>query len=631
MANQDDNVKKPKIPMLTQANYHVWYAAVCDELYAVDAELLFAKAALTAQNAEQNGNVNEDDVDLATRKKAYIMIQRSLSEEIKAKLHDVGRGEVETLLRRVRLTFYRPSPHMVELLHDKISTMVVDTFLNLDAYTLEFRQNVKQMISCGGTVDDSLVRMWFLKGLPSDYTMVKFNITANNTPLADAYNAVAAYAASDPKLTGSTHPAARKQGRRDRASATNEQPPKTGECHEYAKTGECRFGDACKYKHAVKQENKTPKNEDKHKAANNDTTNMQIAGGCAHCKKNNATWKNHTTADCGIKDATCGNCNAKGLHSTRTCPKAQTKAADQAAATIELDGKYNAVNVADFDVALTSRECQPKLTTTHITQAQATTNNTTSNDYDSALSVESVHITTKVHNTGDTYSTTLAQATQAQANYDWADVLAQCDFTLLDAERTLATAVSQPDVKLNTTTLKTVTLKIEKTSTTPTGHLQAPSAAATDATALAAAPAIPMLLDGGANCTVLTSLVGVTNVRPTNIFIEVGGGLHHCALVGDFSGRVATGATSASDDPILTVADARICPDFGHSIIAESYFINNNFIITKATDACTIARSGTQLKAKRDANGLYYLKITPTHIVPTIYQKQRQKNNTSKT
>ena len=47
MANQDDDAKKPKITLLTQANYHVWYAAVCDELYAIDAELLFAKAALT--------------------------------------------------------------------------------------------------------------------------------------------------------------------------------------------------------------------------------------------------------------------------------------------------------------------------------------------------------------------------------------------------------------------------------------------------------------------------------------------------------------------------------------------------------------------------------------------------------
>jgi hypothetical protein len=210
MANQDDDAKKPKIPVLSQTNYHVWYAAVCDELYAIDAELLFEKAALDANNAEQRGNVDLGEVDLPTRKKAFIMIQRSLSQDIKAKLHDVGRGEVETLLRRIRLTFYRPSPHMVEMLHDKLSTMVVDSFPNLDAYTLEFRQTARHMVSCGGTVNDTLIRMWYLKGLPSDYAMVKFSITANNTALADTYTAVALYAATDPKLPGSTHPAARK-------------------------------------------------------------------------------------------------------------------------------------------------------------------------------------------------------------------------------------------------------------------------------------------------------------------------------------------------------------------------------------------------------------------------------------
>jgi hypothetical protein len=224
-----------------------------------------------------------------------------------------------------------------------------------------------------------------------------------------------------------------------------------------------------------------------------------------------------------------------------------------------------------------------------------------------------------------TNNTAIAQATQAQANYncDWADVLAQCDFTLLDAERALTSSENLLDVKL-----KNATLKIGKICIAPTVHVQAASAEATEANTPAAAPAIPILLDGGANCTVLTSLVGVTNVRPANIYIEVGGGLHHCALVGDFSGRVATGATPASGDPILTVADARICPDFGHSVIAESYFINNNFNITKTNDICTIARPGTQLKAKRDANGLYYLKITPTQNVPTNYQKQRQKHKT---
>ena len=354
MANQDDDAKKPKIPVLSQTNCHVWYAAVCDELYAIDAELLFEKAALDADNAEQRGNVDAADVDLPTRKKAFIMIQRSLSQEIKAKLHDVGRGEVETLLRRTRLSFYRPSPHMVEMLHDKISTMVVDSFPNLDAYTLEFQQTARHMVSCGGTVNDTLIRMWYLKGLPSDYAMVKFTITANNTALADTYTAVAAYAATDPKLPGSTHPAARKQGRRDRASAASEQPPKTSElCKRFAETGYCPYGDKCKWVH-VKKPDAAPSSDKGSKAPK--ATAEDGAVECSHCKKvGNYNRTPHSTEKCLRKDYYCEICKVKGKHSTSHCPTKRPKA-DKAAVASEHNAQYGAVDVADYDVALTANE-----------------------------------------------------------------------------------------------------------------------------------------------------------------------------------------------------------------------------------------------------------------------------------
>ena len=118
--------------MLTQANYHTWLSAVKDELYAIEADALLAKSALSDTGAEQRGNVADDDVDPSIRRKALIMLKRSISQDIKSKLEDIDSGEVETLLRRVRLTFYRPSPHMVELLHDKISTMVIDNYSNIN-------------------------------------------------------------------------------------------------------------------------------------------------------------------------------------------------------------------------------------------------------------------------------------------------------------------------------------------------------------------------------------------------------------------------------------------------------------------------------------------------------------------
>ena len=71
--------------------------------------------------------------------------------------------------------------------------MVIDNFFsNMDSYTLaiEFKQVAAQMNNCGGRVDESLLRMWFLKGLSSDYSMAKFQVQSADLSLADTYNAI---------------------------------------------------------------------------------------------------------------------------------------------------------------------------------------------------------------------------------------------------------------------------------------------------------------------------------------------------------------------------------------------------------------------------------------------------------
>ena len=220
------------------------------------------------------------------------MIKRSISPEIKSKLEDINAGEVETLLRRVRLSFYKPSPHLVELLHDKISTLTVANFTNMDAYILEFKQTASLLSNCGGKVDDSILKMWLLKGLPSDYTMVKFHVQTNpaNISLADTYLAIASFASTDPRLTGSTHPAY-KAGRRDRASAASEPPATKSEelCRTFARSGKCPYGDSCKWKHVTKPAggNATPNNAPRPAASE-----PPSGSGCDHCKKHNLTSRN---------------------------------------------------------------------------------------------------------------------------------------------------------------------------------------------------------------------------------------------------------------------------------------------------------------------------------------------------
>ena len=121
-------------------------------------------------------------------------------------------------------------------------------------------------------------------------------------------------------------------------------------------------------------------------------------------------------------------------------------------------------------------------------------------------------------------------------------------------------------------------------------------------------PSLPLLLDGGANCTIFTTTAGMTNVRPANIRIEVGGGVVLCKLIGDFTGYI-----KGHSKRTLTISDARVCPDFGHNIIAEGRFIDKGYTINKRPDVCHIEKDGkTIFTAPRNANGLYYIDVHPS-------------------
>ena len=119
-----------------------------------------------------------------------------------------------------------------------------------------------------------------------------------------------------------------------------------------------------------------------------------------------------------------------------------------------------------------------------------------------------------------------------------------------------------------------------------------------------------MLVDGAATCAIIQDASRVTNLRPANIQIQVGGGVLTCSLIGDF-----TYYQPMSDGYVINKVEARILPNFGVDIIPEALYLEAGCRVSKFKSLLTAVHAEsdqTLLSAtKLKHSWLYYATVTP--------------------
>ena len=113
--------------------------------------------------------------------------------------------------------------------------------------------------------------------------------------------------------------------------------------------------------------------------------------------------------------------------------------------------------------------------------------------------------------------------------------------------------------------------------------------------------------DSATTSTIFTSEVGLVNVRPVTVPIEVtvGGGTSvACNTIGDFDGHVLVNGTQR---PIF-VPDVRVIPNFGINVHPFSSY--SSISIQDSTATATSA-DGPMFQAIKQPNGFFYAKLTP--------------------
>ena len=122
-----------------------------------------------------------------------------------------------------------------------------------------------------------------------------------------------------------------------------------------------------------------------------------------------------------------------------------------------------------------------------------------------------------------------------------------------------------------------------------------------------------MLVDGGATSVIIQDRTKLSNLRPANIAIKVGGGLLTCKQVGDFY-YVAR----ANGKFVVNHAVARYMPDFGFDILPESLYLAAGALIVKGKSTLE-AKNGNNvllIAEKHPRCWLYFAKITPISAPP---------------
>ena len=95
-------------------------------------------------------------------------------------------------------------------------------------------------------------------------------------------------------------------------------------------------------------------------------------------------------------------------------------------------------------------------------------------------------------------------------------------------------------------------------------------------TPLAVQGGVRMLVDGGATCVIIQDSRKLTNLRPANISVKVGGGVLTCTRVGDFCYIARVNGLLVFNRVV-----ARLMPTFGFDVLPESIYLAAGATIVK--------------------------------------------------
>ena len=205
--------------------------------------------------------------------KSFAFIRRSLSPPIFEKT--LGhRTNVPMLLRMLRNCWSDNTTQDRDRMRTQFDNMKLSDFTDMDAFVTAFNNQVRVMRNhdMGLVARDEDVLFAFNKALPSAWNIQKEVSSAASHGLNQAQNYYLKAAAKDESLPGTTK-IPQKAADSVHYSSTGEQKQRAS-CHNFAKTGKCRFGDSCRYSHTSPPPSSSQRGrEDKSKLT------------CSYCKK----------------------------------------------------------------------------------------------------------------------------------------------------------------------------------------------------------------------------------------------------------------------------------------------------------------------------------------------------------
>lgn len=260
------------------------------------------------------------DVDLSSLEEEELLHYNNLYRIIDVKTKDhpvysyvnrVKVGDGRSAYKRILEYFFRNSAAAVSAAYRKFQTETMSsTNTNVMQFSALVDDNAQRLTDLGETVGDGQLAHVFLDGLLKEFSPIKLIIQQSDKTFTfqELETKILDYAISE-NIQFLTHSS--KKSLRMNTFTADVKP-----CFNYKRTGECRFGDRCKYSHDGRPKAKKPRSD-----AN---TTMMAQTNTDSTVPSAPKMKSSTmyVAPNESSEVTCHLCTGKG-HSVHNCPLAE--------------------------------------------------------------------------------------------------------------------------------------------------------------------------------------------------------------------------------------------------------------------------------------------------------------------